>query len=47
MEELYFSKREDWRNWLEKNHNISQGIWLVYYKKPSGKPRIKYDDAVE
>jgi uncharacterized protein YdeI (YjbR/CyaY-like superfamily) len=24
-----------------------QGIWLKYYKKPSGKPRIPYDEAVE
>jgi uncharacterized protein YdeI (YjbR/CyaY-like superfamily) len=30
-----------------KNHNTSDGIWLVYYKKPSGKPRIPYNDAVE
>lgn len=47
MEELYFSNREDWRAWLEENHSVSEGIWLVYYKKGSGKPRIKYNDAVE
>jgi uncharacterized protein YdeI (YjbR/CyaY-like superfamily) len=47
MEELYFKNREDWRKWLEENHSISEGIWLIYYKKASGKPRIKYNDAVE
>jgi uncharacterized protein YdeI (YjbR/CyaY-like superfamily) len=47
MEELYFSNRENWRKWLQENHEQSEGIWLIYYKKPSGKPRIKYDDAVE
>lgn len=30
-----------------KNHLSSDEVWLIYYKKPSGKPRIKYDDAVE
>jgi uncharacterized protein YdeI (YjbR/CyaY-like superfamily) len=45
--ELYFRTREEWRDWLMKNHNTSDGIWLVYYKKPSGKPRIPYNDAVE
>jgi uncharacterized protein YdeI (YjbR/CyaY-like superfamily) len=45
--EIYFSDRRDWRKWLEKNHNTSEEVWLVYYKKPSGKPRIPYADAVE
>jgi uncharacterized protein YdeI (YjbR/CyaY-like superfamily) len=45
--ELYVKNREEWRTWLEANHTLVQGIWLIYYKKPSGKPRIPYDDAVE
>ncbi len=45
--ELYVKTREEWRKWLEKNHSAVQGIWLVYYKKISGKPRIPYNDAVE
>lgn len=45
--ELYFSTRQEWRKWLEENHASSDGIWLIYYKSKSGKPRIKYDDAVE
>jgi uncharacterized protein YdeI (YjbR/CyaY-like superfamily) len=45
--ELYVKTRDEWRNWLEANHSSEQGIWLVYYKKPSGKPRIPYNDAVE
>lgn len=44
---LYFTKRTEWREWLEKNSSISEGVWLRYYKKPSGKPRISYADAVE
>jgi uncharacterized protein YdeI (YjbR/CyaY-like superfamily) len=45
--ELYIKTREEWRKWLEENHSSVQGIWLIYYKKPSGKPRIPYSDAVE
>jgi uncharacterized protein YdeI (YjbR/CyaY-like superfamily) len=44
---LYVSTRKEWRAWLAKNHAKEQDIWLVYYRKGSGKPRISYDDAVE
>ena len=45
--ELYVKNRVEWREWLEDNHSMAKGIWLIYYKKPSGKPRIPYDEAVE
>lgn len=46
-ETLYLTDRNDWRAWLEKNHTSAREIWLVYYNKKSGKPRIPYNDAVE
>ena len=46
-ETLYVTNRNDFRNWLKKNHNIKKEIWLIYYKKHTGKSRIPYDDAVE
>jgi uncharacterized protein YdeI (YjbR/CyaY-like superfamily) len=45
--ELYVKNRVEWRKWLEDNHSIVQGIWLIYYKRSSGKPRIPYNEAVE
>ena len=45
--ELYLKTREEWRKWLEENHSKAEEIWLIYYKKPSGKSRIPYTDAVE
>lgn len=45
-EKLYVN-REDWRAWLEKNHDTEKEVWLIYYKKHTGKPRISYGDAVE
>ena len=43
---LYVTNREEWRKWLEKKHNTEKEVWLIYYKKHTGKPRIPYDDAV-
>ena len=39
--------RSQWRKWLEKNHSTSPGVWLIYYKKESGKRKFDYADAVE
>jgi uncharacterized protein YdeI (YjbR/CyaY-like superfamily) len=44
---LYITNRKAWRAWLAKNHAREKEIWLIYYKKHSGKPRIPYNDAVE
>jgi uncharacterized protein YdeI (YjbR/CyaY-like superfamily) len=44
---LYVTNREEWRAWLAKNHDKEKEIWLIYYKKGSGKPRISYNNAVE
>ena len=46
-ETKYFKSRKEWRKWLEKNHDKKKEIWLIYYKKHTGKPTIPYDDAVE
>jgi len=44
---LYITTRQKWRTWLAKNHNKEKEIWLVYYRKVSGKSRISYNVAVE
>ena len=46
-ERLLVTTRAAWRQWLEKNHTASKEIWLIYFKKHTGEPRIPYDDAVE
>lgn len=46
-ESLYVTDRAEWRRWLVDNHKTAKEIWLVYYSKESGKPRIPYLDAVE
>jgi uncharacterized protein YdeI (YjbR/CyaY-like superfamily) len=42
---FYAATREEWREWLEKNHDRVKEIWLLYPKKGSGKTRVA--DAVE
>src|SRR4030095_2133007 len=39
--------RSDWRKWLEKNHSTSPGVWMIYYKKETGKRKFNMADAVE
>lgn len=46
-EELYVTHRDDWRAWLRENHIVKKEIWLIYYKRHTGKPSMPYDDAVE
>jgi uncharacterized protein YdeI (YjbR/CyaY-like superfamily) len=47
LETVYAKDRQEWREWLEKNHHSYVGIWLIYYKVKSGKPSVKYSEAVK
>ena len=46
-ETIYVTTREEFRDWLEKNHKTCKEIWLIQYKKFTQKPSIPYVDAVE
>lgn len=46
-ETLYVVDRKSWRSWLSKHQKDKTEIWLIYYRKETGKPRIPYNDAVE
>jgi uncharacterized protein YdeI (YjbR/CyaY-like superfamily) len=46
-EVVQLEDRADWRVWLERNHETAAAVWLVTWKKPTGKPRVDYDAAVE
>lgn len=36
----------DWRAWLRSNHASARGVWLVSYKRATGRPFVEYEDAV-
>lgn len=39
--------RREWREWLENNHDRASGVWLIYYKRSSGKQTLTYEEAVQ
>ena len=47
MPELFFATPKDFNNWLAKNHQAEQELWLCYYKKHTGKPTISWEESVE
>jgi uncharacterized protein YdeI (YjbR/CyaY-like superfamily) len=46
-EVVQLADRAEWRDWLERNHETAPAVWLVTWKRPTGKPRVEYDAAVE
>lgn len=47
IEQFYPETKQQWRKWLEKNHSRKNAVWLIYYKKNTGKPRLNWSDAVD
>jgi len=45
--QLEVETRAQWRDWLARHHATSPGVWLVTWKKASGRPYLAYDDIVE
>lgn len=47
MKKLYLKTREEWREWLSLNHGKESAIWLIFYRKGSGKTTLDYEESVE
>jgi uncharacterized protein YdeI (YjbR/CyaY-like superfamily) len=47
LEYIHFGKREKFREWLLNNHELSPGIWVIFYKKNLNKDCIKYTELLE
>ena len=41
------SSQTDWRNWLAKNHQSKQSVWLVYHKASTKIPSLSWSEAVD
>ena len=39
--------RKEWREWLEKNHNKEEKVWVIMSKKSSSTKTIHYPEVVE
>jgi uncharacterized protein YdeI (YjbR/CyaY-like superfamily) len=44
---LLFAGPAELEQWLEENHDSSQGAWLKIAKKGATEPSVTYDEAVE
>ena len=36
-----------WRSWLAAHHDSESEVWLVFYKRHTGRASIAYEDAVD
>lgn len=43
----YFKNRNEFRKWLEKNHNKQKEVWVLFYKVHTKKKSLRYAEAVE
>jgi uncharacterized protein YdeI (YjbR/CyaY-like superfamily) len=47
LESLHFADESSFLDWLKNHHDKSPGIWLVFYRKNTGKECIKYNEALD
>jgi uncharacterized protein YdeI (YjbR/CyaY-like superfamily) len=45
--QVHPERRGDWRAWLAEHHASTDGVWLVSWKRATGRPTVGYDAAVE
>ena len=38
---------EDWAKWLDENHETAREVWLLFWKKASGRQTVDWAQAVE
>jgi uncharacterized protein YdeI (YjbR/CyaY-like superfamily) len=38
---------DEWRSWLERNHERTDGVWLITHTRASGRSRLEYEGTVE
>jgi uncharacterized protein YdeI (YjbR/CyaY-like superfamily) len=46
-ETLLVDTRKAWRAWLARHHQAETEIWLISFKKGTGKRSLDYESAVE
>jgi uncharacterized protein YdeI (YjbR/CyaY-like superfamily) len=45
--QVELNDRDAWRRWLERNHGTSTGVWLVRWRRSTGRQGLDYNAAVE
>lgn len=44
---FFAEERGTWRAWLERNGTGSREVWVLFYKRHTGRPCLSYEAAVE
>lgn len=44
---VYPRSPEEWRAWLEDNHQKAASVWVIFHRKNSGKPSLTWSEAVD
>jgi uncharacterized protein YdeI (YjbR/CyaY-like superfamily) len=43
----HFETPEVFRTWLERHHDTKDELWVGYWKKPTGKPSVTWEETVD
>ena len=46
-EEFCPSDKNDWRKWLELNHDKKESVWLIFYKKHTPDHNLNWSESVD
>jgi uncharacterized protein YdeI (YjbR/CyaY-like superfamily) len=46
-EKLHVESLEEWRDWLAEHADRPDGLWLVFWKRATGRPAPGYEEVVE
>lgn len=44
---FYPESPSHWREWLAENHVQYESVWVIFYKKSTGKPTLSWSEAVD
>ncbi len=47
MQVKFFKSSDEFREWLEENHDKASEIWVGYYKKNSGRTGITWQESTD
>jgi uncharacterized protein YdeI (YjbR/CyaY-like superfamily) len=47
IETICLKNREQWRQWLQENHDRKQSVWLIFYKMKANVPTMNWSEAVD
>ena len=47
LEQISFETQNEFKKWIEINHDKTEGIWLKFFKKDSGLATVTHDEALD